>query len=165
MTIGERLRTLRKEAGLTQKELGEKLGVSASMIGQYETNLRKPKIETLEKIAAVLNISISELVDLSTLSPSLNSMIPLYESLKNIQNKFDASDGTIYLSTKERDQIKELATLLEKVPGELENSSVLENILEETYFSLLKRLNFRGKCIAVEMLDNLSKNPDYRAKQ
>ena len=74
MNIGERLRALRKEAGLTQKELGERLGVSASMIGQYETNLRKPKYETLERIASVLDVSISEFIDLSDFSPSLNSL-------------------------------------------------------------------------------------------
>lgn len=165
MTIGERLRTLRKEAGLTQKELGEKLGVSASMVGQYETNIRKPKLETLKKIATVLDISILELVDLSSISPSLNSMLPLIETLEDIQNKPTASDGNIYLSAEERDRIKEIATLIEKIPSELENSSILEKMIEETSFALLKKLNFQGKLKAFELLDDLSKNPDYKAKQ
>ena len=62
MTVGERIRILRKEAGLTQKQLGEKLGVSASMIGQYETNSRKPKLETLIKIADYFGVSIDYFV-------------------------------------------------------------------------------------------------------
>lgn len=61
MTIGTRIQMVRKAAGLSQKELGSKLGVSGSMIGQYENNLRKPKRETLEKIAAALNTSWEDL--------------------------------------------------------------------------------------------------------
>ena len=57
MTTGKRIQKARKEKGLTQKELGDKLGVSASMVAQYENDLRNPKIETAEKIAHVLNVT------------------------------------------------------------------------------------------------------------
>lgn len=63
MTTGERIQQARKQAKLTQKELGEKLGVSASMIAQYENDLRMPKIETLQKIAAALNVDWQTLRD------------------------------------------------------------------------------------------------------
>lgn len=56
MTTGNRIQKARKAAKLSQRELGEKLGVSASMIGQWENDLRKPKYETLTKIAEALNI-------------------------------------------------------------------------------------------------------------
>ena len=39
---GEKIRAARKSAGLTQSELGKMLGVSGSMIGQYETEARRP---------------------------------------------------------------------------------------------------------------------------
>ena len=61
MTIGERIQLVRKAAGLSQKELGKRLGVSGSMIGQYENNLRRPKRETLEKIAKAMNVSWEDL--------------------------------------------------------------------------------------------------------
>ena len=64
MTVGERIRAARKEAGLTQKQLGEKLGVSAAMIGQYETGVRNPKLGTLKKIANALEIDLLTLIDL-----------------------------------------------------------------------------------------------------
>ena len=57
MTTGKRIQKARKEKGLTQKELGDKLGVSASMVAQYENDLRNPKIETAEKIAHVLDVT------------------------------------------------------------------------------------------------------------
>ncbi len=61
MSTGSRIQNARKKANLSQKELGEKLGVSASMIGQYENDLRKPKTETLAKIADALGINPWEL--------------------------------------------------------------------------------------------------------
>lgn len=56
MSIGEAIQAARKKAGLTQVELGEKLGVSGSMIGQWENNLRKPKNETIQNIADALEL-------------------------------------------------------------------------------------------------------------
>ena len=56
MTLGERIKETRKKYGLSQKELGKLIGVSGSMIGQYETEQRKPKIETIMRIATALDI-------------------------------------------------------------------------------------------------------------
>lgn len=54
ITIGEAIQAARKEAGLTQVQLGKRLGVSGAMIGQWENDLRKPKSETLGRIADAL---------------------------------------------------------------------------------------------------------------
>ena len=62
MTIGEQIKKIRQEKGLLQKELGEKLGVSQQMIGQWETGRANPKIGTLQKIADALNVSLNDLV-------------------------------------------------------------------------------------------------------
>lgn len=61
MTTGERIRKARKEAGLTQKQLGEKIGVSGAMIGQYETGVRNPKQETLERLSGTLGVPVENL--------------------------------------------------------------------------------------------------------
>lgn len=62
MTIGARIKKTRKEKHISQKELGEKLGVSAAMIGQYETGVRNPKIETIQKIADALEVPVTDLL-------------------------------------------------------------------------------------------------------
>lgn len=62
MTTGQRIRAIRKERQLTQKALGDLLGISASAVGQFETNINPPKIETLEKIALALQVPISYLI-------------------------------------------------------------------------------------------------------
>ena len=62
MTTGEKIRAARKRAGLTQKELAEKLGVTGSLIGIYETDRRKPKNDTLDRIASALGVPFVELL-------------------------------------------------------------------------------------------------------
>lgn len=53
-TIGDRIYVARRNAYMTQAQLGAKLGVSNSMVAQYETGSRKPKFETVKKIADAL---------------------------------------------------------------------------------------------------------------
>ena len=163
MTVGDRIRALRKEKGLTQKELGQKLGVSASMIGQYETNVRKPKFETLEKIAVSLGVNITEIVDISDISPSLNVALPVIDSLKDIL-KSPPTDGKILLSDEERNQIKGLGELLANLPEELSNSAFLIDVLKSEYISLFDKLNFRGKYLAVKAVYDMARNPDLAPK-
>jgi transcriptional regulator with XRE-family HTH domain len=62
MTIGERIRAARKKKGLTQADLGAILGVSYQVISQYERGLRKPKYETIQRIAAALDLSDDALI-------------------------------------------------------------------------------------------------------
>ena len=57
MTVGERIRHIRKEKGLTQGDLAKRLGVSQAMITQYENHQREPKkFDTIKKIAAALEV-------------------------------------------------------------------------------------------------------------
>ena len=63
MKTGERIKNIRKQKGISQKELGTRLGVSQQMIGQYETNTREPKIETLRKIANALEVKLSDFLE------------------------------------------------------------------------------------------------------
>lgn len=56
MDIGEKIKNIRKTKGLTQKELAQKLGVSQAMITQYEKGLRKPKPDTIKRIAMALGV-------------------------------------------------------------------------------------------------------------
>jgi transcriptional regulator with XRE-family HTH domain len=61
-SVSEAIKKARKSKGLTQKDLGNLLGVSEVMIGQYERGVRNPKIEMLSKIAAALNVPLTSLL-------------------------------------------------------------------------------------------------------
>ena len=62
MNIGNNIKKYRKIKGLTQIQLAEKIGVSTITIKNYENNRRQPSLETLNKIAEALNVSVSELI-------------------------------------------------------------------------------------------------------
>lgn len=59
--FGITLKNLRKEKGLTQKELGSKLNVTEATICKYENNTAMPPFETVRSLAAILNVSLDVL--------------------------------------------------------------------------------------------------------
>ena len=63
MSFGFRLRALREEQGLYQKDLAEKLSLTQKTISNYENNERFPDQKTLHKIADLFNVSIDFLLD------------------------------------------------------------------------------------------------------
>ena len=61
MKFNEKLQNLRKEQGLSQEELGEKLNVTRQTISKWELGSTSPKLDDLIKISELFNISIDEL--------------------------------------------------------------------------------------------------------
>lgn len=62
MEFSERLKDLRKQAGLTQVDVAEKLGISQPAYASWEHGVKKPTQENLVKIAQILNVSVDYLV-------------------------------------------------------------------------------------------------------
>src|ERR1700685_331177 len=62
MPLGERIRQLRKEAQLSQAELGEKIAVDPGRVSRYEAGRITPSAEALVRLAEVLNVSIDHLL-------------------------------------------------------------------------------------------------------
>lgn len=52
--VGELIRETRKRKGLTQKELGETMGLSESTINKYEAGRQNLSLETVQKIVTAL---------------------------------------------------------------------------------------------------------------
>ena len=61
--IGERIKLLRKESNLLQKELAQKLELSQQTISLYESNRREPDYDTLTKIVDFFDVSTDYLLD------------------------------------------------------------------------------------------------------
>lgn len=57
VNFGQLLKELRQQAGLTQKQLGERLWISKATVSYYEQSLRYPSPEILVKIANVFHVS------------------------------------------------------------------------------------------------------------
>ncbi|WP_095171055.1 MULTISPECIES: helix-turn-helix domain-containing protein [Blautia] len=60
--IGNRIKQCRLEKKMTQKQLGKIMGISETLISQYERGKRNPKVDQLRKIADALNIPYNYLV-------------------------------------------------------------------------------------------------------
>lgn len=59
--VADRIKEFRKAANLTQKELGEKMGLTESTVNQYESGKLNPTILTIQKIAAALEVEVYSL--------------------------------------------------------------------------------------------------------
>ena len=60
--IGENIKKIRKNKGLAQKEVAKMLGIPLSTYSNYENDNREPSEETIEKIAYILDVTVSELL-------------------------------------------------------------------------------------------------------
>ncbi len=60
--VGQRIREIRQQAGLTQPELGERAKMAAAEISKIENGRRTPTLETLERLGRALGISVEDLV-------------------------------------------------------------------------------------------------------
>lgn len=62
MTIGEKIKTLRKERGWTQKALALISGIAEITIRNYEAGKYKPKLDKLEMLSKAFSITVTELL-------------------------------------------------------------------------------------------------------
>jgi len=117
MDFGQRLRLLRENRGLTQKELGQILNVSESTIGMYERGEREPNFETLEKIADYFEVQVDYL---------------LGRDPSNLKMKYDDLD------VEERQIIRELEYIADKNGYKLTDPKFLQIV--EAAFEFAKRM-------------------------
>ena len=61
--IGQRIRNYRTQKGLSQERLAELAGCHPTYIGQLERGEKNATLESVEKIASAMDISLSELFD------------------------------------------------------------------------------------------------------
>lgn len=100
MKLGEKIKELRKNAKMTQKELASKINITSSTVAKYELGLVEPTLDTIFKISTALNISALELI-FSDYKPSkdYNDFLQLFKSgnmtTDNVHDLFDCLILTI----------------------------------------------------------------------
>ena len=60
--FGEHIRGLRKSAGLSQAELGERANINDKYLGEVERGLGNPSLEVLQRLAKALDVDVATLV-------------------------------------------------------------------------------------------------------
>ncbi len=76
--FGQQIRKLRKENGLTMKQLAELTGVTEQAISQYERDVRTPKGDIVNEIAKALKVDVLDLYPEDFLKTVLTSIQPVY---------------------------------------------------------------------------------------
>lgn len=82
--IGDRIRRIRTEMGMSRAELAEKLGFDPNRVQQYENGARRPKTPLLKKIAEALSVSVFALMD-----PVPTSTIGVMYTLFELEENFN----------------------------------------------------------------------------
>ena len=65
-TFGATISALRREKGMTQRELAQQMGVTDKAVSKWERNLSFPDVASLPKLAEVLGTSVDELLEVKT---------------------------------------------------------------------------------------------------
>lgn len=62
LPLGKRIACARRAAGLTQEELGERIGSPKNSVSEWERGLRQPRIEILVRIADAIGLTVDQLI-------------------------------------------------------------------------------------------------------
>lgn len=140
MNTSDCIKTARKQAGLTQKQLAEKSGLSIASIQGYEQNKYNPKIETLSKIANALNVPVESLFG---------------EISIGLMTEFD------------REKLKYLTTPTSAPSNDKITNwiSSFEETRADKMDELFNLLNIKGQDKAIEQVELLTKIPEYQKDQ
>ena len=139
MTIGERIKAARKQAGMTQQELADRLGISYVGISNWESGKRKPKQETLERIAAVLDVPLGVLTNTHYMGEM--------ELSEFVNRAWPRADHHLKEARQEGD------------PEEREHNRLPEQ--EEVLLEAFRRLNPKGQQKILDLVSDYAKIPEY----
>lgn len=103
--LGQRIRNYRTSKGLSQEKLAELAGCHPTYIGQIERGEKNATIESIEKIAAALNISLSNLFEKLGIQENEVRNIPL-ECYEFLSSKTKEEQEHLYRILLEMDKYK-----------------------------------------------------------
>lgn len=167
MSVAENIRKIRKEKGLTQKQLGEACNpkIGESTIRKYELGLLNPKIETLKKIASAFEMQLWEFID------------DEYFDIATDEEP-GSEENEVKFFDEKRELIKNI--LNNKEMSDKEKNSAVHDIIIQSeivtnmHFENAKRgaihlfemcydsLNAEGQNKALEYVEMLTKIPEYQ---
>lgn len=97
-TLGDRLKSLRKEKGYTLEQVADKLNTTKVTISRYEKNLREPKKETISQLAKLFNVSADYLLGHTDTRVILtpNDKIDIKKSLEEIKLELSSDNTALF---------------------------------------------------------------------
>lgn len=92
VNMGEKLKSLRLQQNLTQKQIAERIGMAVSAVSAYESGTRNPSYDVLIKLARIYHVSADYLlgienkqeIDISGLTPEeVDALMNLIRAMKH----------------------------------------------------------------------------------
>lgn len=175
MSMGQQIKAMRELRGLTQKELGQKLGLSFQAVAQWENDLRNPKFETLQKIAEALETPIGTFLPAMGMGDSFgNRMKTTRNSQKMTQAELAQRLGVTpqTVSQYERGVKKPKTSTINRFAealnvsahwletGFYEDASISNE--EQQLLRYFRIMNQQGQRVALERMEELSQHPKYK---
>lgn len=151
MTIGERIRQVRKQAGLTQQDVADKARIAVNSVRNYESGKREPNISQLQGIAFAVGVSLSEILNAPPWSESAQSAINISAAISNA-----AESGNLSLAEELTDEFDDLG---------LESDIADDRQIHERIMFALSNLSHEGRLIALEQIEALAKSPTLQNKK
>ena len=147
MTLGEKIKEARKQAGLSQEQFAEKMNVSRSAVAKWETDKGVPDISNLKVMSKLLNVSIDRLLDDGE-SPDFGEMtepvnLDDYEKTGKCRNKADAA---CLAKFPDADLITPLIRTKKKTKGE----AIVDFLIQPGIVQFLDYMNENPECYLVE---------------
>lgn len=129
MSLGDRLKKLRKEKDLYQKDVAKDIGLTASAIGFYEQGKRKPDNDTLQKLADYYDVSTDYLLGRTNERSSADKIKnavsddpDLQDAWKKISQREDLQ--LLFKQTKDMDEssIRQVIRIIKAIESEESNN-------------------------------------------
>ena len=101
MSLGEVLRSLLEERGVTQKQLADSLNIGASTLGNYMQNIREPDYEVLRSVAKYFNVTTDYLLEhISNQAKSLyeDELLRIFRTLTTDQQELFLEQGKLLIA-------------------------------------------------------------------
>lgn len=179
-TIGERIKSARKERGLTQKGLAAQVGVPYQTIQYWENGRRNPKIDNLQKVADALDTDVNWLLRGSVAQQQAEFARHVLHKksgaakLSEVNRVFNtASDKSAETASSETataqtslwaaDGLAETSSeMAAPEPAAPEPAGSVLSPLEVQLLEHFRSLNAAGQSVAVERLGELAQLPAYK---
>ena len=130
MELGNNIKKFRKTKGLTQKELANLIGLTASTITKYENNSLEPNMNTLQNIANALDTTVISLLS----PPNGHFSFPkkLEDAIQNLKNMHESDNQLVNMLS---------ITLISIINGTYQHASIeKDNELLELLLPLLSSI-------------------------
>lgn len=144
MTTGQKIKKLRIQKGMTQKELAAVLNTSQQNLAQYENDKRNPKIGTLKRIAGALNVSINELLGddlvkswMDTIYDTANALVEIHDSTMT-------------------ELAQDISTILKDL------SYITEESMKDKILENFSKVNLEGLQKIYDYSEDIAANPKYQ---